>query len=283
MDRVRERIEVETSNIEHDVELMIESSKASSMFIPILVTLLLLLLGGFLMKKHSLISSNKRSFVICGLQGNGKTNLFHLLTVGKLPVLTVSSLEPKRSKLLLDEEHINHKTFQDIEIIDFPANSKLKNLYLLPYFHDKLNEIQGIIYIIDSSNFDNKVCHETAEDLLKILEITEGKPNGVDMIIFSNKNDLFTSKKSSKIKEMLESEIGKIHELKLRGLGKVESALNKVNDTGDDDGDDNLDLAIKDGTFQFQLLDSNVFFAQGNIFKDNWSMIDDWIFEKIVN
>lgn len=281
MENVANELKAEISGLESNVETLIES-KPSSLVIPIVVTLLLLLLGGFLMKKHSLITSNRRTFVICGLQGSGKTNLFHLLTKGKLPVLTVSTLEPTSGPLLLNEDLTEHKTFQDIEIVDFPANKKLKNLYLLPYFGEKIHEVQGIIYMVDSSTFDSNMCHEVAEDLLEIFNITEGRPNGVDVLVFANKSDLFTSKKKNKIKEMLENEIAKIHELKLRGLSKVDTAVGK-NAADTDDDNDNVDIAIKDGKFQFQLLESNVDFQEGNIFKDKWSTVNDWLFEKIVN
>ncbi|ODQ48323.1 hypothetical protein PICMEDRAFT_80042 [Pichia membranifaciens NRRL Y-2026] len=279
MEALKEEIKAEAYAIESNVETLVETTPTSSLILPILVTLLLILIGGFLMKRHSLISSNKRSFVICGLQGSGKTNLFHLLTKGKLPVLTVSTLEPGKGELKLSEEYSNQKTFQDIEILDFPANPKLKTLYLTPHLHANLNSVQGIIYIIDSSNFDTKSCHQAAEDLLELMNITEGKPNGVDILVFANKNDLFTSKKSSKIKEMLEAEVSKIYQLKLRGLSKVDLA---GKDGGEEDND-NLDLATKDGKFEFQQLEGNVDFAQGNIFKDKWSMIVDWMYEKIVN
>lgn len=269
------------SALESDVEDYIKTRNTSSLIFPIIVTLLLILLGGYLMKRHSLITSNRRSFVICGLQGSGKTNLFHLLTTGKLPTLTVSTLEPKSGELLLNEELARHTTFQDLEIMDFPANSKLKNLYLVPYLTDKLVEIQGIIYILDSSNFDTKICHQVAEDLFQILNITEGKQSGVDILIFANKNDLFTSKKTNKIKEMLESEIGKIHELKLRGLSQVDTSINGQSEGNEED--DNLDIAAKDGKFQFQLLDGNVEFAEGNIFKNKYDKITNWLYEKIVN
>lgn len=269
------------SALESDVEDYIKTGNTSSLIFPIIVTLLLILLGGYLMTRHSLITSKKRSFVICGLQGSGKTNLFHLLTTGKLPTLTVSTLEPKSGELLLNEELVKHSTFQDLEIMDFPANAKLKNLYLVPYLKEKLVEIQGIIYILDSSNFDAKICHQVAEDLFQILNITEGKQNGVDILIFANKNDLFTSKKTNKIKEMLESEIGKIHELKLRGLGQVDTSINGQSEGNDED--DNLDIAAKDGRFQFLLLDGNVAFAEGNIFKNKYDKITNWLYEKIVN
>lgn len=261
-------------------EIIGTNNSQLSIIYPIIITLLLILLGGYLMNKHSLISSNRKSFIICGNQGVGKTNLHHLLTKGKLPILTVTTLEPKSDNFLVNEELKDNKIFKDIEIIDFPSNKKLKNLYLMPYFDDKLNEIQGIIYLIDSSNFDSKICHLVAEELLEIFTITESKPNGIDILIFANKDDLFTSKKVSKIKEMLEIEIGKIYRLKLHNLNKVNNNNDKIDDNEEFD---NLNMVIKDGKFQFQLLEGNVDFQHGNIFKDNWSGISDWLYEKIVN
>lgn len=158
----------------------------------------------------------------------------------------------------------------------------MKSLYLTPFFEEHLADIKGIIYLIDSSTFDAKACHDVAEDLLEILNVSESRPNGIDMLVFCNKNDLFTSKKSTKIKEMLETEIGKIHDIKQRGLSKVDKSLSKGT-ISSEDMEDNLDLAIQNGRFQFQLLESNVDFSQGNIFKDKWSTINDWLYEKIVN
>lgn len=281
MNGVEEKLKLEAELIESNIEAIVENTNTSSLIISIIITIILVIVGGYLMKKHSLVTSNKRSFLICGLQGSGKTNLFHLLTKGKLPVLTVSTLEPSTDEILFNEEYRNQKTFQDVDIVDIPANNKLKNLYLLPYIDENINHIQGIIYLIDSSNFDDKICHNVAENLLEILKITEGKPNGIDILIFANKNDLFTSKKTNKIKEMLEEEIGKLYQLKLRGLSKVNNSLNSKND--DDNDNDNLDLAINDGKFQFDSLDGNVTFAQGNIFKEKYDMINDFIFEKIAN
>lgn len=256
--------------------------KETSILVPLIITIFLLALGGYLMKRHSLITSNKKKFLICGQQGSGKTNLFHLLKEGTLPLLIVSSLEPQEGELKVDEKFAGEKTFQDIYVIDFPANKKLKSLYLTPFFEEHLADIKGIIYLIDSSTFDAKACHDVAEDLLEILNVSESRPNGIDMLVFCNKNDLFTSKKSTKIKEMLETEIGKIHDIKQRGLSKVDKSLSKGT-ISSEDMEDNLDLAIQNGRFQFQLLESNVDFSQGNIFKDKWSTINDWLYEKIVN
>lgn len=267
--------------IDAGVEKLVQSSTRTTMIVPIIITLALILLGAFLMNKHKLITSNRRTFIICGQQGVGKTHLFHLLTSGKLPIMTVSSMEPQNGELLLGDEYKEHSTFRDVEIVDFPANKKLKSLYLTPYFSEKLHEVQGIIYMVDASAFDSKACHAAAEDLLEILNITEGKPGGIDLIIMANKDDLFTSKKAAKIKSMLEEEIAKIHDLKLRGLGKVDA----TDATGAEEIVDNLDLAISNGKFQFQLLEGNVELCSGNIFKEKTGcpQLEHWIYQKIVN
>lgn len=286
MSQIVEELKSDAVVVEENVQKLIESIDSSTMVIPILVTIMLILFGAFLMKRNSLFTSNKRCFIICGIQGSGKTNLYHLLTEGKLPKLTVTSFEPSTGELQLDDEYMDKKTFQDVEIIDFPANEKLKNLYLFPFFKERIHELRGIIYMIDSSNFDAATCHRVAKDILEILNITEARPNGIDMLVFANKNDMFTSMKSSRIKELLETEIGKIHELNSRSIGKVSNAALKG--TGDEDDDeesntDNLDLAIKNGKFQFQLLESNVDFGEGNIFKNKFDKVNEWLLEKIVN
>lgn len=285
MDQIAEEIKAETVVVEDSIQNLLDKSESSSMIVPVIVTILLILFGAFLMRRNSLFTSNKRCFIICGIQGSGKTNLYHLLTKGELPKLTVTSFEPSTGDLRLSDDYMEKKTFQDIQIIDFPANEKLKNLYLFPFFKERIHELRGIIYMIDSSNFDAATCHKVAKDILEILNITEARPNGIDMLIFANKNDLFTSMKSTKIKELLEAEIGKIHELNARGISKVSnSVLNGAGDEDDkDDNADNLDLAIKNGKFQFQLLESNVDFGEGNIFKNKWDQINDWLLEKIVN
>ncbi|TID19250.1 hypothetical protein CANINC_003821 [Pichia inconspicua] len=285
MDQIAEEIKAEAAVVEDSIQKLLDKSESSSMIVPVIVTILLILFGAFLMRRNSLFTSNKRCFIICGIQGSGKTNLYHLLTKGELPKLTVTSFEPSTGDLRLSDDYMEKKTFQDIQIIDFPANEKLKNLYLFPFFKERIHELRGIIYMIDSSNFDAATCHKVAKDILEILNITEARPNGIDMLIFANKNDLFTSMKSTKIKELLEAEIGKIHELNARGISKVSnSVLNGAGDEDDkDDNADNLDLAIKNGKFQFQLLESNVDFGEGNIFKNKWDQINDWLLEKIVN
>lgn len=285
MDQIAEEIKAEAAVVEDSIQKLLDKSESSSMIVPVIVTVLLILFGAFLMRRNSLFTSNKRCFIICGIQGSGKTNLYHLLTKGELPKLTVTSFEPSTGDLRLSDDYMEKKTFQDIQIIDFPANEKLKNLYLFPFFKERIHELRGIIYMIDSSNFDAATCHKVAKDILEILNITEARPNGIDMLIFANKNDLFTSMKSTKIKELLEAEIGKIHELNACGISKVSnSVLNGAGDEDDkDDNADNLDLAIKNGKFQFQLLESNVDFGEGNIFKNKWDQINDWLLEKIVN
>lgn len=234
------------------------------------------------MFKLKLISPAKRAFIICGPVGTGKTVAFQYLTKGEIPALTVSSLNVSQNELQLDGEYSKQSTFKNIEVFDFPGNGKLKNLYLRPFLKRELSRVIGVIYMIDSSAFDKDKCHEIAQDLLELLKITESKPNGVDILLYCNKSDLFTSKKKNKVKELLQEEMVNLIEFNKRGLNKVSG--NEDMEEIDDYGLDAVSTGLVDGKFQFQFLEGNVTFEEGNIWKqDKRSSMNDWIMEKVVN
>lgn len=204
--------------------------------------------------------------------GTGKTNLFHLLTgCSKTPEYTVTSIDESCKLLQLDDEYTSHSTFQNISIWDFPGSHKLKDLLLYPFINSNLNEIIGIIYLLDASTLNDEKIKEISNDLLKLFKLSEGKPNGIDLLIFCNKSDLFTSKKKERVKNLLEDGIRSLIKLDIGGLDKIDKI----------DVDDNFIGGIN---FKFQSLEGNVTFSEGNIWKDDKrSTIFDWLLEKIAN
>lgn len=253
--------------------------------ISVALALLIIVFTSFIVQK-TLFNGKRRNFIIVGPQQSGKTALYYFLTTGKVPDLTVSSIEPSEGKIKLHDDGYS-ENFTDVVIRDFPANSKLKNLYLYPFLKDNIRNIKGIIYVVDSSIFDDKYCYEIATDLLELLKITESIPNGVDLSIFCNKCDYFTSRKPLKIKQMLEEEISKLYKLKLNNLSKVTKNDTREDeydeDEEDDDIEDALNPAFNGGKFKFEMLEGNVDFLQGNVFKKKTSDLTNWLCEKAAN
>ncbi|OWB72021.1 hypothetical protein B5S31_g1722 [[Candida] boidinii] len=288
--------------------------------ITILVTVLLLVLTSIWFNRKTLFGDKDLKtpfYLILGPQSSGKTVLFEILKnnnedidIFKLPIDTVTSQEPNYlNDFKLPSDKDNKKNLGIFKLIDFPSNSKLKNLYLYPFLKSKINDktlknCRGIIYIIDSSNFTNDYSNSIAKDLIELFKFTESLPGGIDICLFCNKSDLFTSKKSLKIKELLSIEIQKCWELNTKSLNKVKngettgssisnssgsssgirspSDINN-NSVDDDDENDFLNNVSSNGKFDFDLLDGNVDFIEGNMFKNKLQNVYNWIDERGVN
>lgn len=242
------------------------------MLVPILLTLLLVALSTWIMFRKSLFSPKHRTFVITGPMGAGKTSLYHLLTDTPLPEHTVTSIEASQGSLALGEDYSAHSTFQNISVWDFPGSHKLKDLLLYPFLKSNLNEVIGLMYVVDASALDEAKLKEIAQDLLRVFKITEGKPNGVDILVFCNKSDRFTAKKKDRVKSLLEAQMKNLVRLDMRGLEKV-------------DGENAPEEAFVGGSdFAFHTLEGNVTFAEGNLWKeDKRGDVYDWILEKVAN
>ncbi|VEU23474.1 DEKNAAC104633 [Brettanomyces naardenensis] len=250
-------------------------------FASVALALFVIILTSFIVQR-SFLKSKKRNILILGPKESGKTNLFYYVTTGKLPVLTVTSIEPNTGTLKLRHTPFG-ENFSDVVIRDFPASSKLKNLYLYPFLKDNLHSCRGIVYVIDSSIFSGEYCNKVANDLLDLLQITESIPNGVDIALFCNKCDYFTSRKPEKVQTMLEEEITKLYRLKLKNLSKV-TKPGEEEEAQDEDGlEEVLNSAFNRGEFKFEMLEANIDFLEGNVFKGNTEQLTNWFCEKAAN
>ncbi|KAG7811889.1 hypothetical protein KL921_002155 [Ogataea angusta] len=241
--------------------------------VSLLLALAVLVVTSVLFNRKRIFHSSKPVFVISGPKSSGKTNLFELLTKGDLPVLTVSSVEPNSATLNLGAK------IGSYDVYDFPGNEKLKSLYLYPFLKEKLSSVKGIIYMIDASQFSSEYCTEVAQDLIRLYEITESVPNGVDFQLFCNKCDLFTSKKWTTIKSLLESEIAQICKRQILNLSQISAKDGQ----SDEAIAQQLASSFRDGKFQFELLEGNTEFGQGNVHKKKIEMVTNWLHEKAIN
>lgn len=249
-----------------------EADDLQAAFIAVFVGILTVFVAVFLFP--GLFKNKPRNFVLVGPKESGKTNLFSLLTTGKLPELTVTSIEPSEGALHLSDSNYEEE-FTDVIVRDFPASSKMKSLYLLPFLKDNVRHCKGTVYLLDASAFDTSYCYKVASDLLELLQITESIPNGVDMVVFCNKCDYFTSKKPEKIKQLLQQEITRQYSLKLKGLDKVSEDGEGIEEV--------LNASFNGGEFRFEMLEGNVDFVEGNLFKNKIEPLQNWFCEKAAN
>lgn len=209
--------------------------------------------------------SYQPSIVIAGPQNSGKTSLLTLLTTDSMRP-TVVSQEPLSAA--------NYDGF-NIALVDFPGHVKLR-YKLFEYLKTRAKFVKGLIFMIDSTT-DPRNLTSTAEFLVDILSITETScENGVDILIACNKSELFTARPSSKIRDVLESEIQKVIGRRKKSLNEVKRRVNE-----EQDAENVLDVLQSSHEFKFARLEGSVVAFEGSVSKKNISKWRQWIDEKL--
>lgn len=241
--------------------------------VSLIIGVLTLIIGVLLLYKDVILHKSRKSFIVVGPSFSGKTSLYQLLSLGKAskytPVMSQKPSEVTNYKLPL--ENVN----DEYVLREYPGNSKLLNLYLYRDLKDKsfLKNVKGIIFMVDSSNFD---AFEVSRMLFEILTQTELLPNGVDILLACNKQDLFQSKPVFKIRQLLETEMNNLKENSLKNLNKVDSdEVSEFNNV------DNFLSSV--GKFSFDQLQGNFDFIQGSVLKGQVDKWECWIAERGVN
>lgn len=217
-------------------------------------------------------SGNKQpTFIIAGLSNSGKTTLYNYLTTGKI-IPTVMSQESNETLHYQLPCAGTQKT--NFKLIDTPGHQKLHNTV----FNEikSSSKVYGIIFLIDSS-IDPKKLSKSAHFLYEILLVSERRPGGIDILIGCNKSDLFSSRQSTKIKEILEQEIDAIRKLNASTISKVDSDINGVEEEFSD-----LGQSIS-STFKFDQLEGSIDVISGSVLKKNIEKWECWIDERSVN
>ncbi|KAI5962697.1 uncharacterized protein KGF55_003773 [Candida pseudojiufengensis] len=235
---------------------------------------------------------NKPTFLICGINNSGKTSLFYKLTTGEFK-LTISSIEKNIGEINLPfaKPSISKK----FQIIDYPGHLKYWNLFKNLVVSDiKLNNIKGIIIVIDSSSKKWSNGSIEMENLIKFLynliSITERKQNGIDYLFAVNKNDLFDSLPVLKIKSILESEINKLINNEINNINKTSGIDKETTEKNEEELENNenlrefwLSIIGTSQNFKFEKLEGNMDFIGGSILKNKIEKWEDWLDEKVMN
>ncbi len=131
--------------------------------------------------------SEKRELklVIVGLDEAGKTTILNRMRFDELmqtaPTIGVNT------------EDIQIKNV-NIKVFDLAGQEKMRNVWKYYY-----SSIEGIVFVIDSSNVDR--IHDARDELLKLLANEEAK--NIPCLVFANKQDLPGAVKSQELVDML--------------------------------------------------------------------------------
>ncbi|CDK24351.1 unnamed protein product [Kuraishia capsulata CBS 1993] len=230
---------------------------------------LVILLAWVFLSGRTSFGTDSPTFAIVGPVGSGKTVLFELLTNHVLPVGTVMSQVPT-----IELAYTVPSAPGTFTLIDYPGHPKLQQLYLHANLRDPafVRKLKGILFVVDSASFSKEYCELAARQMLDIFKATEGRPDGVDMVVCCNRCDLFTSKKPTRIRTMLEEEIETQRKLEAKSLGKVSDGVEELDD-----------LIGSQQRFSFASLEGNVDFVEGNCYKNNVGKWEEWVQERGVN
>lgn len=123
--------------------------------------------------------------LLLGLDNAGKTTLLKVLASED-----VSHITPTQGFNIKSVQSSGFK----LNVWDIGGQRKIR-----PYWKNYFDNTDVLIYVIDSS--DRKRFEETGEELSELME--ESKLNGVPLLVYANKQDLFNAASGSEIAEGL--------------------------------------------------------------------------------
>jgi len=199
----------------------------------------------WLLLKDRPATSKKRSILLVGPSGAGKTAIFHQLTfpgteaVGFLPSVHVNTGEA-----LLDSPK---KPVRMVPVVDLPGYRKLWH-----HMDQHLGSAACVVFVLDASNF-LPVVTEIADLLMEVLGRPEIARKGVPVLIACNKQDLGAKVHTTEfLRKTLQKRIGTL--MKTRVELEKAGAASK------------LDLGRQDSeSFLFDACRSSVTFAPTSV------------------
>ncbi|ANB15747.1 Signal recognition particle receptor subunit beta [Sugiyamaella lignohabitans] len=246
----------------------------------------------------SKLSSKKPTFLIVGPSYGGKTSLFNYWTseiikrksesdegVGKINTVsaseTVTSQSPNRYEHLRLPFGSDEPVDTEYTIVDLPGHPKLWH-FTVEEVEKHRSNLVGIVYVIDAASGQSGIS-KAASNLYQLLQLTERRAGGVNILIASNKSDVFNVISTSRLKTLLESEINDLRSSREQTVDEV-----KINAKGQE-ANDSEEISSnawigKDGKdFEFSQLEGEVDILDGSVKSSRTSKWETWLAEKALN
>uniref|UniRef100_A0A0A9WHU9 Signal recognition particle receptor subunit beta n=1 Tax=Lygus hesperus TaxID=30085 RepID=A0A0A9WHU9_LYGHE len=163
---------------------------------------------------YNRVRSTKRSILLTGICGGGKTLLYTRLVLECFKN-THTSIKENVSEYITDAG-------SSVELVAIPGHERLRTRFLDQY----KSCARGLIYVIDSATIQKEV-KDVAEFLYNILTDPEIVGSCNNVLIFCNKQDIPTAKGASLIKTLLEKELNTLRSTKTHALESTEGEETK--------------------------------------------------------
>ncbi|KAJ3412219.1 hypothetical protein HDV05_001079 [Chytridiales sp. JEL 0842] len=210
-------------------------------------------------------SSNRKTVLVVGLPGSGKTCLFTLLRFGRVVESRSSmkenegefQLSPWAVKVLDDDKYKADK--KPVHVLDIPGHPRLRFKLL-----ESLPSAKIIIFMLDSSRLgpslgassaSNNQLRSSAELLMDVLSDKGVGKDKVRVVVVCNKQDQLLSMGAEKAKEVLEAEMDRIRSTRAAG---VESQVGGGNE-------EETFLGYEGESFKFEQLENEVEFVETSL------------------
>ncbi|KAF6209796.1 hypothetical protein GE061_015546 [Apolygus lucorum] len=158
---------------------------------------------------YNRVRSTKRSILLTGICGGGKTLVYTRLVLDCFKN-THTSIKENVSEYITDAG-------SSVELVVIPGHERLRTRFLDQY----KSKARGIIYVIDSATIQKEV-KDVAEFLYNILTDPEIAGSCNNVLIFCNKQDIPTAKGATLIKSLLEKELNTLRSTKTHALESTE-------------------------------------------------------------
>eukprot|EP00049_Salpingoeca_infusionum_P014514 m.271593 g.271593 ORF g.271593 m.271593 type:complete len:231 (-) comp15683_c8_seq4:527-1219(-) len=139
-------------------------------------------------------SIKRDSILLVGLSNGGKTQLFSLLTTGKLASNTFTSLKPNEGAINFPDKE------QPVPLVDVPGHHRLQRVNLEQY----APQAMAVVVVVDAASF-SKTKREVAEFMYDVL--TTFEKSQIPLLVVCNKQDNLLAQRCAVIESDIESEV----------------------------------------------------------------------------
>jgi len=178
--------------------------------------------------------------LLLGLNSSGKTVLFQQLRDGSY-VNTVTSMKENEDTYIPTKLGLK----KEIHVVDIPGSLRLR-----PKLKDFVPITRGIIFLIDSVEFDND-ARNISEFLHSLFTTKQISKKKIPVLIACNKQDNVTAMKKLYIKVILQKELDKFKQTK-----------RSIPDQLQDESSEEITLGVEGEPFAFHQLDNEVSFGE---------------------